>query len=131
MGNTHSCGHHYDVTNPIKHYCDAYPKGMEAQMMHIINEKEQPLAYALKLLNDMEKSNLQIEQEGYMLIFCVKKFNQYLYEQHFILVTNHQPLCKLLGYMKEVQPLAAACMQRWASTVLLFIYKIEYVQDSS
>ena len=63
--------------------------------MHIINEKEQPVAYALKLLNDMEKNNLQIEREGYMLIFGMKKFNQYLYRQHFTLVTNHQPLCKL------------------------------------
>ena len=91
-------------------------------MMHIINEKEQPVAYTLKLLNDMEKSNLQIEREGYMLIFNVKKFNQYLYGQQFTLVTNHQPLCKLLGYIEEMQPLAALRMHRWASKVLyLFI----------
>ena len=38
---------HYDVTKPIKLYCDASPYGVGACMMHIINVEERPVAYAL------------------------------------------------------------------------------------
>ena len=37
---------HYDVTNPIKLYCDASPYGVGACMIHIINGEERPVAYA-------------------------------------------------------------------------------------
>ena len=36
---------HYDVTKPIKLYCDASPYGLGACLMHVINGKEQPVVH--------------------------------------------------------------------------------------
>ena len=66
---------HYDVTKPIKLYCDASPYGVGACMMHIINGKEQPVAYASRTLSQAERNYAQIEREALALIFGVKKFN--------------------------------------------------------
>ena len=63
---------HYDITRPIKLYCDASPYGVGACMMHIINEKEQPVAYASRTLSDAEKNYAHIEREALALIFGVK-----------------------------------------------------------
>ena len=46
---------HYDVSKPIKLYCDASPYGIGACMMHVINGKEQPVAYASRTLTPAEK----------------------------------------------------------------------------
>ena len=122
---------HYDVTKPIKLYCDASPYGVGACMMHIINGEEQPVAYASRTLSDAEKNYAQVEREALALIFGVKKFNQYLYGRQFTLVTDHRPLCKLFGHKEEVRPLAAARMQRWALILSAYTYKIEYIQGSA
>ena len=37
---------HYDVTKPIKLYCDAFPYGIGGCLMHVTNGAEQPVAYA-------------------------------------------------------------------------------------
>ena len=59
-------------------------------MMHIINGKEQPMRYASQTLSNAERGYAQVERETLALIFAVKKFNQYLYGQQFILVTDHR-----------------------------------------
>ena len=122
---------HYDVSKPIKLYCDASPYGVGACMMHVINGKEQPIAYASRTLTPAEKHYAQIEREALAIVFGVKKFNQYLYGRQFILVTDHQPLCKLFGHKEGVRPLAAACMQRWSLILSTYSYKIEYIPGSS
>ena len=122
---------HYDVTKPIKLYCDASPYGVGACMIQIINGREQPVAYASQTLSQAERNYAQIEREALALIFGVKKFNQYLYGRQFTLVTDHRPLCKLFGHKEEVRPLAAARMQRWALILSAYTYKIEYVPGSN
>ena len=97
--------------------------------MHIINGKEQLVAYASRTLSQAERNYAQIEHEALALTFGVKKFNQYLYGQQFTLVTDHQPLCKLFGHKEKVHPLAAACMQRWALILRAYTYKIEHVPE--
>ena len=93
-------------------------------MMHIINGREQPVAYASQTLSQAERNYAQIEREALALIFGVKKFNQYLYGRQFTLVTDHQPLCKLFGHKEEVHLLAATLMQRWALILSVYTYKI-------
>ena len=121
---------HYDVTKPIKLYCDASPYGLGACLMHVINGEEQPVAYASQTLSQAER-NYKLEREALAIIFGVKKFNQYLYGRQFTLVTDHQPLCKLFGHKEGVHPLAAACMQRWTLILSAYAYKIEFTPGST
>ena len=124
---------HYNVSKPIKLCYDASPYGVGACicMMHVINGKEQPVTYASRTLTPAEKNYAQLEREAVVIVFGVKKFNQYLYGRQFILVTDHQPLCKLFGHEEGVWPLAAARMQRWSLILSTYSYKIEYIPGSS
>ena len=117
---------HYDVHKPLKLYCDASPTGLGACLMHVIDNCEQPVAYASRTLSKAERNYAQVEREALSIIFGVKRFNQYLYGRHFTLVTDHRPLCKLFGHTDGVRPLAAARMQRWALILSAYSYKIEY-----
>ena len=45
----------------------------------------------------------------------------------FILVTDHQPLCKLLGHDKGIPSLAAARIQRWALILSAYQYTLQYM----
>jgi len=68
----------------------------------------------------------KIECEALGIIFGVKRFNQYLFNREFILLTDHHPKCRLLGYAEGVRPLAAARMQRWALILSAYLKKIEF-----
>ena len=57
---------------------------------------------------------------------CIK----YLCGRSFTLVTDHQPLCKILGHNQGVPTLAAARMQRWALILSAYSYRIEYKPGS-
>lgn len=75
---------HYDVSKPLKVYCDTSPKGVGA---------------------------------------CL---TQYLYGRKFILVTDHQPLCKIFGG-KGVPSLAAARIQCWALLLGAYQFSIQHI----
>lgn len=118
---------HYDVNRPIKLYCDASARGVGAYLIHVVYGEEKPVAYVSRTLSSAEVNYAHIEREVLAIIFGVKRFNQYLYEREFILVTDHRPLCKLLGHADGVSSLAAAHMQRWEMILSAYLYKIEYV----
>ena len=82
--------------------------------MHIIGGQEKPVAYASWVLTQAASNYAQIEWEALAIVFAVKKFYQYLCGRPFTLVTNHRPLCKILGHNQGVPTLAAARVQRWA-----------------
>ena len=60
------------------------------------------------------------------LIFGLKRFHQYLYGRKFTLITDHKPLLTILGPKKEIPPLAAARLQRWAVLLSTFKYDIQF-----
>ena len=78
------------------------------------NGVEQPVAYASRSLREAERNYAQIKWEALSIVFVVKRFHQYLYGRKFVLVTDHQPLCKIFGEKQGIPTLAAAQMQRWA-----------------
>ena len=59
-------------------------------------------------------------------IFRVHRFHQYLCGRSFTLVTDHCPLCKILGEKEGIPPLAAAQMQRWALVLSAYQYQIQH-----
>ena len=119
---------HYDVSKPLKVYCDASPKGVGACLTHVMpNGVEQPVAYASRSLREAEQNYAQIECEALSIVFAVKRFHQYLYGQKFTLVTDHQPLCKIFGEKEGVPALAAARMQRWALLFAAYQFSIQHI----
>ena len=118
---------HYDITKQLKLYCDASPRGVGACLMQVMDKHERPVAYASRMLTSAEANYAQIERKALAIIFAVKKFHQYLYGRCFILVTDHRPLCKILGHNRGVPSLAAARMQRWALILSAYQYTLQYI----
>ena len=73
-----------------------------------------------------EQNYVQVEKEALSLIFGVQNFHQYIYGREFTLVTDHHPLTTIFGPRKEVPPLAAARLQRWALLLSAYRYNIEF-----
>ena len=65
------------------------------------------------------------------MIFGIKKFHQYLYGRHFVLVTDHKPLMAILGPKKGIPLLSAARLQRWALLLAAYNYDIEFKPTQS
>src|SRR5260221_11829079 len=60
-----------------------------------------PVAYASKRLLDRETRYSTIDREALAIVWSVNKFRYYLYGQHFILDTDHQPLLYLQRSQNE------------------------------
>ena len=119
---------HYDVNKPLKLFSDASPYGLGACLVHVMpNGDERPIAYASHTLTKPEQNYAQIEREALAIIFAVCCFHQYIYGRPFTLVTDHRPLCKILGEKEGIPPLAAARMQRWALLLSAYQYNIQHV----
>ena len=55
---------HYDVTKPLKLFCDASSNGLGACLVHVMpNGEERPVAYASHSLSQAEQNYAQIERK--------------------------------------------------------------------
>ena len=100
---------HFDVKKPVKLFCDVSAYGVGACLVHVMpNCQEQPVVYASRTLTAAERNYAQVKREALAIIFGVRRFHQYLYGREFTLVTDHRPLCKILGEKEGIPPLAAA-----------------------
>ena len=133
---------HYDPTPPIKLEVDASPYDVGAVTTHSMPngtdrtldndrnvfqvEKKRPIAFAFHTLHKSEKNYAQTEKEALALTSGVKKFHQYLYGRTFTLLSDHQPLTTIFSPEKNVPPLAAARLQRWAILLAAYNYDICY-----
>ena len=61
---------HYDVTKPIKLYCDASAVG--ACIIHVVNGEEKPVAYASRALSVAEQNYAHIKHEALAIVLDVK-----------------------------------------------------------
>ena len=77
---------------------------------------ETAVSYASRTLSKSERNYSQIEKEALTIIYAVKKFHQYLYGQHFVLLTDNKPPLGLSSEEKAIPSLATARIQRWART---------------
>ena len=125
---------HYDPSLPPCLAGDTSAYGIGAVISHIMPDgKEHPIAFASRTLLPSEKNYSQIKREALALIFGVTKFHSYLYGRQFTLITDHKPLTTIFGEKKQVPPMAAARLQRWALKLSAYTYEIKFrrTQDHS
>lgn len=118
---------HYNPKLPLIVATDASPYGVAAVLSHRYSDKsERPIAYASRTLSASEKNYSQIDREALAIVFGIRRFHEYLYGQHFTLITDNRPLSHILSPTKNIPSIAAARMQRWAVFLGAHLYSIEH-----
>lgn len=121
---------HYDPAKPLILTCDASQRGVGGLISQPGPRGERPVAYISRTLNAAEKNYSQIHREALAIIFCMKKFHQYLYGRKFTLRTDHKPLVSIFGPQTGIPAMAASRMQRWAVIMSAYTYDIEYIKTN-
>ena len=104
------------------------PYVLGACLAHIMpNGDEKLIANAYCTLTSAKQNYAQIEWEALAIIFAVWRFHQYVYGRLFTLVTDHWPLCKILGEKEGISFLAAARMQQWALLLSGHQYRLQHI----
>ena len=84
------------------------------------------LAYASRTLNKSEINYSQVDKEGASIIFALKKLNQCLLGNHFILTTDNKAIKKIFDPKTENGPIAAGRLVRWSLLLSQYDYELEY-----
>ena len=118
---------HFNPENEIVVSCDASSIGLGAVLSHRMKDgTEKPVAFVSRTLSKAERNYSQIEKEGLAVVFAVKKFHQYLFGHQFEVYTDHKPLLGLFKEDRQIPPMAAARIQRWALTLAAYEYVLKY-----
>lgn len=68
----------------------------------MIGKEEKPIMFALSTLSAAKKNYSQIDRKALAIIFGIKKFHKYLFNQKCILVSDHLLLKTLFNLKKYV-----------------------------
>lgn len=105
----------YDSELPIVLATDASPYGVGAVLSHVLPDRtERIIQCASNSLTETQKKYAQIDKEAYAIIFGIKKFHQFLYGNHFMLLTDHKPLAQIFNPQKGLPAYSAMRMQHYA-----------------
>lgn len=72
-------------------YIDASEDKIGAVLIQLVNEEKLSVGYASRKLQDRERSYAVIEKDCLAVVWGVQKFQQYLYDQEFLLEIGYQP----------------------------------------
>ena len=79
---------YYDRSKPVVVQTDAGKYGLGAALI----QSSHPLAFASKMLTDVETHCANIERESLSVCFSLEKFHTYHYDRHVIVGNDHKPL---------------------------------------
>ena len=68
-----------------------------------------------------------MEKEGLAIIFAMKKFHKYVHGREFNLQTDHRSLLAIFGSKIVIQTHTANRLQRWATMLLNYSFKMEFL----
>ncbi|XP_055543306.1 uncharacterized protein K02A2.6-like [Wyeomyia smithii] len=118
---------HYNPRLNIVVSADASNVGIGARIAHRFPDgSEKAIYHASRSLTPAESKYSQIEKEALALIFAVTKFHRKVYGRHYVLQTDHKPLLAIFGSKQGIPAYTANRLQRWALTMLLYDFSIEY-----
>ncbi|XP_055622803.1 uncharacterized protein K02A2.6-like [Toxorhynchites rutilus septentrionalis] len=119
---------HYNPRLQIVVSADASNVGIGARIAHRFPDgSEKAIYHASRSLTPAESRYSQIEKEALGLVYAVTKFHRMIYGRQFVLQTDHKPLLAIFGSKRGIPPYTANRLQRWALTMLLYDFRIEYV----
>ena len=122
---------HYDPAQSLTLACDASPYGLGAVLSQTSGDgQERPVAFTSRSLAPAERKYSQIEKEGLAVVFGIKRFHQFLYGRHFVILSDHKPLQQLFKYGNSTPTLASARIQRWALILGAYHYQLVYKPGS-
>ncbi|XP_048481264.1 uncharacterized protein K02A2.6-like isoform X1 [Plutella xylostella] len=122
---------HYDPQLPLILTCDASDTGLAAVLSNRDhNGMVQPIAYASKKLNDVEKKYATIDKEAMAVIFGITKFYNFIYGREFELETDNAALVRIFGPTKSIPKMAAKRLQHYAIFLSAFNYKVRHIKTS-
>ncbi|XP_064483051.1 uncharacterized protein K02A2.6-like [Ornithodoros turicata] len=116
----------YDPAKETVVTADASSFGLGAVLRQKQDDgKYQVIAYASRILADVERRYAQIEKEGLALLWASEKFRDYLIGKKFLLETDHKPLVSLFS-TKQLHDLTPR-LQRMRMRLMRYTYEITYV----
>lgn len=119
---------HYNPRLTMVVSADASNVGIGARIAHRFPDgSEKAVYHASRSLTPAESRYSQVEKEALGLVYAVTKFHRMIYGRHFIMQTDHKPLLAIFGSKRGIPPYTANRLQRWALTMLLYDFQIEYV----
>ncbi|XP_058837817.1 uncharacterized protein K02A2.6-like [Topomyia yanbarensis] len=119
---------HYNPSLDIVVSADASSVGVGATLSHKFPDGTlKVVQHASRALTAAEKNYSQPDREGLAIIFAVTKFHKMLFGRRFHLQTDHEPLLRIFGSKKGIPVYTSNRLQRWALTLLLYEFTIEYV----
>lgn len=127
-----NCLAHYNPDERLKLIVDASPVGVGAILMQIdAKNVDKPIEFASRTLSQAEKNYSQLDREAVAIYFGVKKFHQYLYGRHFILVTDNKPLQHILSPKKGIPQMASNRLQRIALFLSGYSFDVVHVKSGA
>ena len=111
---------HYDDSKPLCISGDASAYGCGGVLFHRMNGSDRPVVFAYCTLTKCQRNYSQLDKEAFSIIFCLKRFHQFLY------ITDHKPLLQLLGEPKPVPVHTAVRFQRYSLILASYNYKLEF-----
>ncbi|XP_062538985.1 uncharacterized protein K02A2.6-like [Armigeres subalbatus] len=119
---------HYDPRREIIVSADASSVGVGATISHQFPDGTiKVVQHAARALTKAEQGYSQPDREGLAIVFAVTKFHKMVFGRRFRLQTDHAPLLRIFGSKKGIPVYTANRLQRWALTLLLYDFAIEYV----
>ena len=122
-----TCNHTTAYFDPSKRTVatfDASPFGLGAALTQVDqNGQEHVVAYASRILGDVERRYSQTEREALAIVWGCERFYLYLYGADFEIVTDHKPLELIFNNPNSKPP---ARIQRWALRLQAYTFTVKY-----
>lgn len=116
----------FDPSLPLNLTTDASPTGVAAILSHNVEGNERPIAYASRSLTQAEMNYSQLDREALAILFGVSHFYYYLFGKHFYLITDNQPLSRILHQNKVLPQMTSARLLRYAAFLSSFNYSVKF-----
>ncbi|XP_063907429.1 uncharacterized protein K02A2.6-like [Zophobas morio] len=115
----------FDPNQPLILTTDASPTGIAAVLSHSTDGTERPISYASRSLTTSERNYSQLDREALAIIFGITHFYNYLFGKHFLLITDNEPLSRILHPHKALPQMTSSRLLRYASFLSGFDYAVQ------